>query len=264
MSNAQNHKSLDVFSFDFIGASDDRGFCNCRMTNQRALNIGGADAMSGDIQHIVCASDDGEVPILIADGHIAGGVGVRNLAPVESVAGGIAIDCAEHVREGTSQHKQPAFIWRQLIPLRVDNLSDYARQRLSGFSGTRRDYRQCAEAGAARFRLPPVVSNKSPFAVAAQHAIGPHHGLRIERLASACEETDAAQIVAARQFVAMTHEHADGSWGGEDYGGAISLHQLPGNCGMRIVDGAFTEESSRSGQKRSIDDIRMSHDPANI
>src|SRR5215471_4487311 len=264
MSNAQDHKGLDIFSFDFIGASDDCGFRHRRMADERALNIGGTNAMSGDIQHIVCASDDGEVSILIADGHIAGGVGVRNLAPIESVADGIAIDCAEHVREGTSQHKQSSFIWRQLIPLRVYNLSDYARQRLPGFSGTRRDYRQRAEAGAARFRLPPVVSNKSPFAVAAQHAIGPHHGLRIERLASACEETDAAQIVAARQFVAMTHEHTYGRRGGEDYGGAIALHQLPGNRRMRIVDGAFTEESSRSGQKRSIDDIRMSHDPANI
>src|SRR5262249_27376887 len=156
------HKSLDIFSFDFIGASYDRGFRNCRMTNQRALNIGGTNAMSGDIQHIICASDDGEKSILIPNGHRACGGGVRNLSPVECVAGGITIDCAEHVREGTSQHKQSAFIWRQLIPLRVYNLSDYARQRLSGFSGTRRDYRQCAEAGAARFRLPPVVSNKSP------------------------------------------------------------------------------------------------------
>src|SRR5215471_11650715 len=102
MSNAQNHKSLDVFSFDFIGASDDRGFCNCRMTNQRALNIGGPNAMSGDIQHIVRAADDSEVSVVIADGHVACGVCVRNLAPIESVAGGIAINCAEHVRERTS------------------------------------------------------------------------------------------------------------------------------------------------------------------
>src|SRR5262249_13062362 len=198
MSNAQNHKSLDVFSFDFIGASDDRGFCNCRMTNQRALNIGGTNAMSGDIQHIVRAPDDGEVSIFIADGHVAGCVCVRNLTPVEGVAGGIAVNRAEHMGEGTSQHQQPTFVRRKFIALSVYNFSNYTGQWLSRFGGTRRDYWQRAQARTARFRLPPVVSNKSPLTVAAQYTMGPHHGLRIERLTSAGEETDAAQIVAAR------------------------------------------------------------------
>src|SRR5215510_14025103 len=113
MSDAQDDEGLDVFSLDFVGTSDDRGFRNCRMTDECAFNISGANAMPGNVQHIVGAPYDGEVSIFIADGHVAGCVCVRNLTPVESIAGGIAVNRAEHMGEGTSQHKQSAFVRRK-------------------------------------------------------------------------------------------------------------------------------------------------------
>ena len=80
VADAQDHKGLDVLALDFIGASDDSRFSHGGMADQRAFNVGGANAMAGDVQHIVRATDYGEVAVLIAHGDIARGISVGNFA----------------------------------------------------------------------------------------------------------------------------------------------------------------------------------------
>src|SRR5262249_34296462 len=114
-----------------------------------------------------CASDDGEISIFIANGDIARGVSIGNFAPVKGVASRVAIDCTEHMRKGASEHQQSTFVWRKFVALGVHNFSDHTGERLSCLGRTRSDYRQCAEAGTAGFRLPPIVGDKTPFTISA-------------------------------------------------------------------------------------------------
>src|SRR5262245_38517148 len=70
------------------------------MTDERAFNLSGADAMAGHVHHIVGTAHDHEVPVGVLDSHVASEITAGNSAPVAFVTLRIPIDRAEKVRSG--------------------------------------------------------------------------------------------------------------------------------------------------------------------
>src|SRR5262249_61013518 len=79
----ERHERRDRLTFDLVHAPNDRGFRNGWMVHQRALQFHRADAVSGDIDHIVHAPEVPEVALGVALDTIAGDVDARSpLVPV--------------------------------------------------------------------------------------------------------------------------------------------------------------------------------------
>ena len=68
-------------TFQFIRATDDGGFRNFLITDERALHFRRADAMTRDVQHVVNASDDPEISVLVLTATVAGEITVFDFAP---------------------------------------------------------------------------------------------------------------------------------------------------------------------------------------
>ena len=69
------------------------------MTYQRAFDFGGADAVSGNVEDVVGAAENGDVSILIFPGDVAGDVASGKEQPVALVTGRIAPDGTKHAGE---------------------------------------------------------------------------------------------------------------------------------------------------------------------
>ena len=61
----QRDKSDQRLAFQFIGPADDGGFRDVVIAHQRALDFRGAEAMAGDVQHVIDAAHDPEIAVLV-------------------------------------------------------------------------------------------------------------------------------------------------------------------------------------------------------
>ena len=69
-------------AFDLVRTSDDRGFGDLRVIDERALDFHRAEPMPGDVQHVVDAAEQPEEAVLVAPRAVAGEVrAVRPAAP---------------------------------------------------------------------------------------------------------------------------------------------------------------------------------------
>src|SRR5579859_6229602 len=96
MVGADLHEGFDAFTFQWIGDTDGGGFGDRGMRDQRALDFGGADAVSGDVEYVVGAAKDGDVAVFIFHGDVAGDVVAGEKLPITLVTGSVAPDCAQH------------------------------------------------------------------------------------------------------------------------------------------------------------------------
>ena len=62
----QGDIGIDALTFDVVRIADDSSFRNFRMRNERALDFGGAEPMSGDVDDVVDAAGDPVVAVLVA------------------------------------------------------------------------------------------------------------------------------------------------------------------------------------------------------
>jgi len=58
--NAQYHIGVDPLALDVVRIADDGRLGDLRVGDQRALDLGGAEAMAGDVDHIVDPAGDPE------------------------------------------------------------------------------------------------------------------------------------------------------------------------------------------------------------
>ncbi len=158
------------------------------MRDQRALDLGGAHAVAGDVDHVVDAAGDPVIAVGVAAAAVAGEVlagigleiGVDEALMVAIHRAHLArprIDDAEIAAVGAFEH----------LALGVDELRLAAEERLGrrarlepGRAGQRRDE------NAAGLGLPPGVDDRA--AAVADHAVIPFPGLGIDRLADRAEQ----------------------------------------------------------------------------
>ena len=78
----ERDKSSDCLAFHLIGATNDCGFRNGGVGDKRALDLGGPEAVTGNIEHIIKAADDPEVAFLVASRAVTRGVQTGIVGPV--------------------------------------------------------------------------------------------------------------------------------------------------------------------------------------
>ena len=179
--------------------ADHRRFGDLRVIDERALDFHRADAVAGDVEHVVDAAEQPEVAVVVALGAVAGEVDVgRPLAPVLlHVALRVAVDAAQHRRPRPRQREQPA----------ADAFDRFARSASvisasmpgngcvaePGF--VRRDAGQRRDHDRAGLGLPPRVDDRA--ALAADVLVIPHPRFGIDRLADRSEQAQATRDRAA-------------------------------------------------------------------
>src|SRR5688572_326560 len=63
--------------FQLIGPADCCSFCNGRMRHQRTFHLGGADAVTGNVEHVVDPTDDPEITVLVLTSAVAREIDIR-------------------------------------------------------------------------------------------------------------------------------------------------------------------------------------------
>ena len=92
------------------------------MVDQRRFDLDGADAVAGDVHHVIHAAQQPEVAVLITSGAIASEVHALEAAPVRGlVALRITVDAAEHARPRALEHEIAAPAGSDLVALLVDD-----------------------------------------------------------------------------------------------------------------------------------------------
>ena len=95
----QRDEAADAFALDVVRLADDRGLRDLRMMHQGAFDFHRAQAVAGDVQHVVDAAHDPEVAVLVPARAVGGEVDARDLRPVLLlVALVVAVDRAQHRR----------------------------------------------------------------------------------------------------------------------------------------------------------------------
>src|SRR6516164_10316334 len=179
------------------------------MADQRALHLHGAEAMSGDVDHVVDAAHDPEVAVLVAPGAVAREVDARHLAPVLlRVALGIAVHGAKHAGPRPRNDEIAALVGWQRRAVTAADLRYDAGQGQRRRAGLRRNGAgQGRDHDAARLGLPPGVDDRA--ALLADDAVVPHPGLWIDRLADGAQQSERREAVPARPLLAPLDERAD-------------------------------------------------------
>src|SRR5688500_2564208 len=201
----QHHEGAHRLAGQLVRAADDRGLGHeLRVGHQRALDLHRAQAVAGDVQHVVDAAHDGYVAVLVAGRAVAREVvlALELLGVVALLeALGVAPDGADHRRPRALDHQDAALALADRVTGLVDDIGDDARQRrLAGaglqgvHAGERRDH------VAAGLGLPPGVDDRA--AAVADRLVVPAPGLRVDRLAHGAEDAQRLEVVFPRQLAA--------------------------------------------------------------
>ena len=78
----ENDEDGDGVAFEFVRAADGGGFGDGGMADQRTFDFDRAQAVAGDVQHVVDAAHDPVVAVGVAAGVVAGQVHVGHFGPV--------------------------------------------------------------------------------------------------------------------------------------------------------------------------------------
>src|SRR5262249_8256607 len=125
----QGYEGRDRLPFNFVRSADDGCFRHLWMRHQRRFHFHGAQAMAGDVDDIVNAPHDPEIPVLIFAGPVAGEVNARYVRPVLlHIAIRVSIDSAEHRRPWPLEHEKASRIGRYGLSLAIDYVRHDARE----------------------------------------------------------------------------------------------------------------------------------------
>ncbi len=72
----EGHERDDRLAGELVGLGDDRGLGDLVVRDDRRLDLGGGEAVPGDVDHVVDPPDDPQVAVLVADRRVADEVGV--------------------------------------------------------------------------------------------------------------------------------------------------------------------------------------------
>ena len=122
--------------------------------------------------------------------------------------------------------------------------------------------RQRRDHDPARLRLPPGVDDRT--ALAADHAVVPHPGLGIDRLADRAEQAQRREIVLLRVLVAEPHEGADRRRRGVEDRDAVALDDVPEAVGPRVRRRALVHQRGRAVREDPVDDVGVARHPAAV
>jgi len=155
------------------------------MGDERALDFGGAEAVAGDVEHVIEAADDPEIAVFVAARAVARGVNAAGvIRPVSGlVALLVAVNRADHGRPRLADDEAPvlavfAFLARVIEDRGVD--AEEGPRGGAGLAG--RGSGQRGNQDRARFGLPPGVDDRA--SAAADVFVIPVPGFRVDRFSN--------------------------------------------------------------------------------
>ena len=151
----------------------------------------------------------------------------------------------------------------QHLALGVDDLRDHAEERPRRRAGLEpRRARQRRDQDAAGLGLPPGVDDRA--AAVADHAVVPLPGFRIDRLADGAEQPQRCARGLLHRRVAGLHQRADRGRRGVEDVDLVLVDHLPEARHGRIVRHAFEHQRGGAVRERSVDDVAVAGDPADV
>ncbi|KAF5036203.1 hypothetical protein DSECCO2_577490 [anaerobic digester metagenome] len=241
-----DHERLGHLALDLVRHADDRRLGHEAVRAQRGLDLGRAQAVPGDIEHVVGAALDPVVAVLVAPGHVAGEIHARDLLPVRlAVAGLVPGQAREHPGPGLAQHQEAALVGRHGRARGVHHIGGDAGQGLAHGAGLEHGDGHGRKHGHAGFRLPPGVEDRAVGA--ADVLVKPHPGLGGERLAHAAQKTQGGEVAFFGILRAVAHEHAHERRRGVEDRGPVAFDDRGQAVGLGVEGVAFVEDDRRAG-----------------
>ena len=217
LARVQRDVAVDALALEVVRVADDGGLGDLGMGVERALDLRRAEPVARHVDHVVDASGDPVVAVLVAAAAVAGEVHAL-------VGGEVGLHEALVIAEHASRLPRPAVEDDEVAgggaleqgALLVDERGLDAEERLRRRAGLQRDGAgQRRDENAARLRLPPGVDDGA--ALFADHVVVPLPGFRIDRLADGAQEPQRGAARALDVVVAGAHQRADrGRRGVED------------------------------------------------
>ena len=121
----QRDIGIDALALDVVRIADDGGFRHFRMRDQRRFHFCGAEAVAGDIDHVIDAAGDPVIAVLVAAAAVAGEIFSRIGAEIgidETLM--VAIDRAHLSRPGIGDAEVAAGGALQHLAFGVDDLAE--------------------------------------------------------------------------------------------------------------------------------------------
>ena len=79
---SQRHERYHALTFQFVGSADDGRLGHRFMGDERALDFGGSEPMARDVEHVVDATDNPKIAVLVSPRSVTGEIAALDFAPV--------------------------------------------------------------------------------------------------------------------------------------------------------------------------------------
>src|SRR3989344_495231 len=257
-------EGIDALAFEVMRVTDHGSFGDGVMQHQGAFPFGGADAVAGDVDHVIHPTGDPVVTVLVAARAVAAEV-------VTGVGLEVGVDHPLMVAVNAANLAWPAVLDRQYAAARaVDLLALFIQQhRLHAKErpGRRAGFEvggagQWSDQDGAGFGLPPGVDDWA--AAFADHVVIPLPGFRVDRLPAAADQAQAGAVGAFDRAPAFTHQRTQGGGRGIEDVHLVFVDHLPEARGARVVGHAFEDQAGSAVGQRAVDDIAVPGDPADV
>ncbi len=237
------------------------------MAGQNLFHRAGGQAVAGHIDHVIGARHDIEIAVLVQIAGIAGLViagEMRQIGLSEPVLG--IPQCRQ--RAGWQRQFQRNRAQRaggDRLAAFVQDLHVISRHgdgRAAGLDRQPFDPQGVGRNGPSGFGLPPMIDHRH-----GQVIFGPFDGIGIGAFACQKQRLEAGQVIVADQLALgiLALDGADRGGRGEEGLDPMILDHSPEDAGIGGADGlALEHDGGRARDQRTIADIAVAHDPADI
>ena len=223
----QRHVGIDTLALHIVLVANHGSFGNAGMQYQGGLDLGGAQAVAGDVEYVVHPTGDPVVTILVATGAVTGEV----VALVGTEIGinqplVIAIDGTDLAGPAGLDGQIAGGGALQLVAVRVHQHGLHPEHGQGGRAGFQiHGTRQRRDHDGAGFGLPPGIHDGT--AGLAHHLVIPLPGFRVDRFAYRAQQLQAGPGGFGDRLVAQAHEGANGGGCGVEDIHLVLVHHLP-------------------------------------
>ncbi len=256
--------AIDALPLDVVRVANNRGFGDLGMARQRTFDFGCAQAVAGNIDHIIYAPCDPVVAVLVTSAAVTGKIfaAVRaEIGLLEPRMVSIDRSCLTGPARGNAQmalaraFQNHAVAIDQFRPDSEEGLACAARFHvMRGW--------QCGDHHAARLCLPPSVDYRAPLFA---HDIEiPAPCLGVDRLTHRTQQAERGTVARCYETTPLSHQCADRSGGSIENVYRMLRDHIPHAAMVGIIRHTFEDDLRGAVEQWAVNDITMAGNPANI
>src|SRR5690606_23464813 len=266
---AQDRERHDALSGGGVARADHGGLGDGGVGDECGFDLGGGDAVAGDVHDVVDSAEDPQGVVGVDAGAVAGEV-----PALFAVAVPVGFAVAVHVAPDAAQHRRPWLVEYQVavgvggfgvewVGVVVDDLGADAGQGCHGGAGFGvGGAGQGGDHDGAGFGLPPGVDDGG--AVFAEGVAVPAPGVGVDGFADGAEQAQGGQVVAVGGLGAPFPEGSEGGGGGGVDGDAVFCDDVEVAVFGGGVGGAFVDDLGGAVGEGAVDDVGVAGDPADV